>query len=63
MPVSTWWPDQRVRPLCGTVHPRPGPSAGHLLLILEVMKTENEVRSPRAGTITEVRVAPGDRVN
>jgi biotin carboxyl carrier protein len=37
--------------------------AGDLLLILEAMKMENEIRSPRAGTVKEVRVTPGDRVN
>ncbi len=38
-------------------------AAGDLLLILEAMKMENEVRSPRGGTIKEVRVAAGDRVS
>lgn len=37
-------------------------AAGDLLLILEAMKMENEVRSPRGGTIKEVCVVPGDRV-
>jgi glutaconyl-CoA/methylmalonyl-CoA decarboxylase subunit gamma len=37
--------------------------ANGLLLILEAMKMENEIRSPRAGTIKSVVVAVGDRVN
>ena len=38
-------------------------AAGDLLLILEAMKMENEIRSPRAGSVKELRVAVGDRVN
>jgi len=34
-----------------------------LLLILEAMKMENEIRAPRAGTVKSVAVAVGDRVN
>ncbi|MER3420057.1 MAG: acetyl-CoA carboxylase biotin carboxyl carrier protein subunit, partial [Chloroflexota bacterium] len=30
---------------------------------LEAMKMENEIRAPRAGTVKEVRVGPGDRVS
>lgn len=37
--------------------------ANGLLLILEAMKMENEIRSPRAGTVKSVAVAVGDRVN
>lgn len=37
-------------------------AAGDLLLILEAMKMENEIRSPRAGTVREVAVATGDLV-
>jgi biotin carboxyl carrier protein len=37
--------------------------ANALLLILEAMKMENEIRSPRAGTIKSIPVAVGDRVN
>ena len=36
---------------------------GDLLLILEAMKMENEVRSPQAGTIKQVAIEPGARVN
>lgn len=35
---------------------------GDVLLILESMKMQNELRSPRIGTVTRVRVKPGDRV-
>lgn len=33
------------------------------LVILESMKMQNELKAPRAGTITQVRVRPGDRVD
>jgi len=32
---------------------------GEMLVILEAMKMENELRAPRAGVVHEVRVAPG----
>jgi biotin carboxyl carrier protein len=35
---------------------------GQVLLILESMKMQNELRSPREGTIARLRVHPGDRV-
>jgi biotin carboxyl carrier protein len=35
---------------------------GHVLLILEAMKMQNEVRSPGPGTVAAVRVAVGDTV-
>lgn len=35
---------------------------GDVLLILESMKMQNELRSPRAGTISRLRVGSGDRV-
>ena len=35
---------------------------GQILLILEAMKMETEVRAPRAGTVTAVHVATGDQV-
>ena len=37
--------------------------AGALLLVMEAMKMENEIRSQRAGTVKAVAVAVGDRVN
>lgn len=35
---------------------------GDVLVILESMKMQNELKSPRAGTISRLRVAPGDNV-
>jgi len=37
-------------------------TAGQPLLILEAMKMENPIGSPRAGTVREVRVKAGQRV-
>lgn len=37
-------------------------SEGETLVILEAMKMENELRAPRRGVISEVRVAAGDQV-
>jgi biotin carboxyl carrier protein len=33
------------------------------VVILEAMKMENELRIPRAGTVKEIRVKPGDKVD
>ena len=35
---------------------------GEVLAILESMKMQNELRSPRAGTVTRLRVSTGDNV-
>ncbi len=35
---------------------------GQGLLVIEAMKMENEIASPRAGTVAEVRVKPGQAV-
>ncbi len=35
---------------------------GDVLAILESMKMQNELRSPREGKVTRVRIKPGDRV-
>jgi biotin carboxyl carrier protein len=32
------------------------------IVILEAMKMENELRTPRAGSVKEIRVKPGDKV-
>jgi len=37
-------------------------AAGDVLLILEAMKMENEIRSDRSGTIGSIEVAPGQQV-
>ncbi len=34
-------------------------SQGDPLLVIEAMKMENEIRSPKDGTITRVRISPG----
>jgi biotin carboxyl carrier protein len=36
---------------------------GHVLLLLEAMKMENEIKATAAGTVTEILVAEGDRVS
>ncbi len=35
---------------------------GDVLAILESMKMQNELKSPRAGTVTRLRIKPGDSV-
>jgi biotin carboxyl carrier protein len=37
--------------------------AGHVLLILEAMKMENEIRAPKAGMVKSVPVSVGSNVN
>lgn len=54
-------------PLAGTIFKlmtRPGQAvaAGEVVVIMEAMKMETEVRAPRAGTVTEVSVKEGDAV-
>ena len=36
--------------------------AGQVLLVLEAMKMETEIKAPSAGTVSGVLVAPGDAV-
>jgi oxaloacetate decarboxylase alpha subunit len=36
--------------------------AGDVIIVLEAMKMETEVRSPSAGSVTEIRVKEGDAV-
>ena len=36
---------------------------GQLLLILEGMKMEHRITAPKAGSVSELRVAKGDQVN
>lgn len=38
-------------------------AAGQPLLVLEAMKMENEIRSPRSGQVKLMNVAPGQRVS
>ena len=37
-------------------------SAGDPLLVIEAMKMENEIRSPKDGTVQAIRVSPGETV-
>jgi biotin carboxyl carrier protein len=37
--------------------------AGQPVVVVEAMKMQNEMKSPKAGTVAEVRVAPGATVN
>jgi biotin carboxyl carrier protein len=41
-----------------------GDDVAHLqgVLVLEAMKMENEIKSPKAGKVTEVKVTPGQTV-
>lgn len=61
-------------PMVGTVYLAPEPGAGHFvtpgdtvakgqtLLIIEAMKTMNQIPAPRAGTVQEVLVEDGEPV-
>ena len=44
------------------VAPGQGVSAGQTLLLIEAMKTFNQIKAPRAGTVTRVLVASGTPV-
>lgn len=37
-------------------------AAGQVMIVLESMKMNNEIRTPRDGAVTEIHVRPGDRV-
>ena len=37
--------------------------AGQPVCVLEAMKMENQINADKAGTVTEVKVAPGDSVS
>ncbi|MEI8598754.1 sodium-extruding oxaloacetate decarboxylase subunit alpha [Vibrio sp. M60_M31a] len=55
-------------PLAGNIwkiHAKPGDAVeeGQVVLILEAMKMETEVRAPRAGTISSIEVSEGDAVD
>jgi biotin carboxyl carrier protein len=52
-------PGRVVRWLC---QPGDGLSEGQGVVVLEAMKMQNEVRSPKSGTITDIRVKPGQTV-
>ena len=44
------------------VTPGQGVSAGQTLLLIEAMKTFNQIKAPRAGTVTRVLIASGTPV-
>jgi propionyl-CoA carboxylase alpha chain len=48
-----------------SVHVEPGDEVtdGQLLVVVEAMKMEHKITAPGPGTVTEVRVAPGQRVD
>jgi acetyl-CoA carboxylase biotin carboxyl carrier protein len=66
--VDTGHPGLVTSPMVGTVYTAPEPgtadfakigdkvSEGQTLLLIEAMKTFNEIRSPRAGTLTDVLI-------
>jgi biotin carboxyl carrier protein len=37
--------------------------AGQGVVVVEAMKMQNELKSPKAGTVTELRAKPGSTVN
>lgn len=67
-------PDAITSPMVGTVYLQPEPDAGNFvsvgdkvtegqtLLIVEAMKTMNQIPSPRSGTVTRILVGDGDPV-
>jgi biotin carboxyl carrier protein len=38
-------------------------SAGQGVLVVEAMKMQNEIKSPKPGRVVEIRVVEGDAVN
>ena len=67
-------PDALTSPMVGTAYLRPAPgskpfveigskvAAGDKLLLIEAMKTFNDIVAPRAGTVTEIYVEDGQPV-
>jgi biotin carboxyl carrier protein len=45
------------------VQPGSAVEAGASVLVVEAMKMQNELKSPKAGTIREIRVTEGDAVS
>ncbi len=67
-PVASQNGEPMNAPLAGNIwkiHAKPGDAveAGQVLLILEAMKMETEIRAPRTGQITRIDVAEGDAVD
>ena len=73
-PISPKHPGVVPSPMVGTAYwsPEPGAkpfvevgtkvSAGQTLLIIEAMKTMNQIPSPRAGTVTQILIEDGQPV-
>jgi biotin carboxyl carrier protein len=57
--ITAPMPGKIVRLLRGVGEPV---TAGEGLVVMEAMKMENELRSPRAGTLREIRVSEGQAV-
>jgi biotin carboxyl carrier protein len=53
-------PGKVIRWLC---QPGENVQEGQGLVVVEAMKMQNEVRSPKSGTVAEICVAPGQTVN
>ncbi len=58
--IKTSMPGKVVRVL---VQPGSEVEAGASVLVVEAMKMQNELKSPKAGTIREIRVTEGDAVS
>ncbi len=37
--------------------------ANQPVIVIEAMKMQNELKTPKAGTVTEIRVVPGETVS
>ncbi len=67
-------PDALTSPMVGTAYLQPEPDApnfvavgdkvteGQTLMIVEAMKTMNQIPSPKAGTVTRIMIGDGDPV-
>ena len=57
--TAYWSPEPGAKPF---IHVGSKVSAGQTLLIIEAMKTMNQIPSPRAGTVTQILVEDGQPV-
>lgn len=58
-PIKASMPGRVVRVLA---QPGDAVEAHQGIVVIEAMKMQNEIKSPKAGTVSELRVAPGDTV-
>ena len=58
-PIKASMPGRVVRLLA---HPGDTVDANQGVVVIEAMKMQNELKSPKAGKVAELRVAPGDTV-